>query len=259
MTTETHQFHIKQESYEGPIEVLLELIEKRKVFVNDISLATVTDDFISYIQTKGMQPEHVASFLSVAATLLLIKARSLLPNLELTTEETASITELERRIALYQLITEASKWLAAKYGKKIAFEGAPRMSGVVFAPDPALSVDMLARLIDQAVVRVPPPAPKKPEARVFKTISIREVLDTLHDRIQKALTSINFSDIVVHSPDGDDKSKKVYVIVSFLGMLELVRRGFVDAEQEGNFENIRLQKQEQSEPVDSETAESSYE
>lgn len=78
MTTETEQFHIKQESFEGPIEVLLELIEKRKIFVNDISLAIVTDDFISYIQEKGMQPEHVSAFLSVAATLLLIKARSLL-------------------------------------------------------------------------------------------------------------------------------------------------------------------------------------
>lgn len=259
MTTDTAQFHIKQESYEGPIEVLLELIEKRKVFVNDISLASVTDDFISYIQTKGMQPEHVASFLSVAATLLLIKARSLLPNLELTTEETESITELERRIALFAVITEASKWLTAKYGKTISFEGAPRVSGVVFAPDESLKVEMLAGLIDQAVVRVPPPAPKKPEARVFKTISIREVLDTLHDRIHTALTSVNFNDIVVHSPDGDDKSKKVYVIVSFLGMLELVRRGFVDAEQEGSFENIRLQKQQQTDPIDTTNVESSYE
>jgi chromatin segregation and condensation protein Rec8/ScpA/Scc1 (kleisin family) len=93
---------------------------------------------------------------------------------------------------------------------------------------------------------------------VYKTISIAEVLDTLHDRIQKAL-SVNFNDIVVHSPDGDDKSKKVYVIVSFLGMLELVRRGFVDAEQEGNFETIRLQKQHAAAPLDTTTAESSYE
>lgn len=258
MTTEAIEFHIKQESYEGPIEVLLELIEKRKVFVNDISLATVTDDFIAYIQHKGMQPEHVASFLSVAATLLLIKARSLLPNLELTTDEAESITELERRVALYQIISEASKWLTTKYGKKIAFEGAPRMSGVVFAPDTTLTADMLPALISGALVRVPPPAPKKVEARVYKTISIAEVLDTLHDRIQKAL-SVNFNDIVVHSPDGDDKSKKVYVIVSFLGMLELVRRGFVDAEQEGNFENIRLQKQEATTPIDNASVESSYE
>ncbi len=241
----TVQFQVKHDQFEGPIEVLLELIEKRKLFVNDISLASVTDDFIAYIQSKGMHPEHVASFLSVAATLLLIKARSLLPNLELTTEESASISDLERRVALYQVVSEASRWLIQKYGKKIAFEGVPRMSGTVFAPDPTLSTAMLAALVDGAVLRVPPPAPKKPEARVFKTISIAEVLDTLHDRIQKAL-SVSFKDIVVHSPDADDKSKKVYVIVSFLGMLELVRRGFVQAEQEASFGDIQLQKYEPS-------------
>lgn len=256
MDTETAQFQVKHEVFEGPVEVLLELIEKRKLFVNDISLASVTDDFIAYIQNRGMHPEYVAAFLSVAATLLLIKARSLLPNLELTTEESASISDLERRVALYQIITEASRWLTAKYGKKISFEGAPRNSGVVFAPDPGLSVEMLSALVDGALVRVPPPPPKKPEARVYKTISISEVLDTLHERIQKAL-SVNFNDIVVHSPDGDDKSKKVYVIVSFLGMLELVRRGFVAAEQEGSFENIRLQKQE-AVSVDTTSIEDSY-
>ncbi len=246
MTTETAEFHIKHESYEGPIEVLLELIEKRKFFVNDISLATVTDDFIAYIQNKGMHPEHVASFLSVAATLLLIKARSLLPNIELTEEESESITDLERRLALLAVISEASKWLASKYGKKISFEGAQRMSGVVFAPDPSLTVDMLAVLVDGAIVRVPPPAPKKPETRVFKTISIAEVLDTLHERIQRAMSSVNFNDIIVHAPEGDEREKKVYVIVSFLGMLELVRRGFVNAEQEEGFENITLSAQAQT-------------
>lgn len=251
MDTNALHFHIKHEQFEGPVEVLLELIEKRKLFVNDISLASVTDDFILYIQEKGMQPEHVASFLSVAATLLLIKARSLLPNLELTTEESESITELERRVALYQIITEVSKSIASLYGKKISFEGIPRSIGVVFAPDPSLTPGMLPSLIEMVAVRVPPPAPKAPEARVFKTISIREVLDTLHERIQRAM-SVNFSDIIVQSPDGDSKDQKVYVIVSFLGMLELVRRGFVEADQEENFQNIRLQKQEQKEPLSTE-------
>jgi chromatin segregation and condensation protein Rec8/ScpA/Scc1 (kleisin family) len=64
--------------------------------------------------------------------------------------------------------------------------------------------------------------------------------------------SVNFSDIIVHAPEGDSKEQKVYVIVSFLGMLELVRRGFVEAEQEENFQNIRLQKQEQKEPLSTE-------
>ncbi len=258
MITDTTQFHIKQESFEGPIEVLLELIEKRKLFVNDISLASVTDDFISYIQNRGMHPEYVASFLSVAATLLLIKARSLLPNLELTTEESESITELERRVALYQIVSEASKWLSAKYGKKICFEGSPRLSGVVFAPDAKLLASDLPGLIFDVALKVPPPKPKQVEARVYKTISISEVINTLHERIERAL-SVNFSDIALQAEGTDQKEKKVYVIVSFLGMLELVRRGFVEAEQEGSFQNIRLQKQEQKPSENLEKIEESYE
>lgn len=245
---EPHQtaFTIKHESFEGPIEVLLELIEKRKLFVNDLSLASVTDDFISYMQTRGMHPDETASFLAVAATLILIKARSLLPNLTLTPEETESISDLERRVALYQIISHVAIDVTKQYGKKVSFEGVRRVSGVVFAPDPNLSVvDLPALLLDMAV-RAPAPAPKKPEARVYKTISIGEVLETLTERIEKALenisSAVSFNSVRVHSPDEDNRSQRVYTIVSFLGMLELVRRGFLSAEQHDLFSDITLEK-----------------
>lgn len=235
-------FNVKHEQFEGPLEVLLELIEKRKLFVNDISLASVTDDFINYIQTKGMHPDMVANFLSVAATLILIKARSLLPTLELTSEESESITDLERRVALYQIINAISQDLTKQYGKKISFEGIARNNNPVFAPDPKLQSTDLPQLIDEIIGRIPPPQPKKPEARVVATISISEVLTKLEDRIQKILTC-DFKDIVVNAPDGDQKSQKVYTIVSFLGMLELVRRGLIAANQEENFTSIKLEHQ----------------
>ena len=245
METET-TFTVKHESFEGPIEVLLELIEKRKLFVNDVSLGSVTEEFISYMQNRGMHPDETANFLAVAATLILIKARSLLPNLELTAEESESITDLERRVALYQVITQISGELSKAYGKKISFEGVRRIGGVVFAPDTTLPLGDLAGLILGAVGRAPVEAPKKPEARVFKTISISEVLNTLTERIERALLNmsgpVSFNSVRVHSPDEDDKSQKVYTIVSFLGMLELVRRGLLAAEQQELFHDITLQK-----------------
>ncbi len=233
-------FLVKHEQFEGPLEVLLDLIERRKLFVNDISLASVTDDFISYIQSKGMLPDLVAHFLSVAATLILIKARSLLPNLELSPDEQESITDLERRVALYQIIVHAAGDLIKSYGKKISFEGPTRPFSAVFAPDPVLSADALPGLIVAMEKLVPVPTPKKPEARVFTTISITEVLDTLHERIERAMKT-SFSSIAVASPDADEKSKKVYTIVSFLGMLELVRRGLISAHQGVQFEDITLE------------------
>ncbi len=236
-------FQVRQKDFEGPLEVLLELIEKRKLFVNDISLATVTDDFIAYIQSTGMVPDQVAHFLSVAATLILIKARSLLPNLELTTEESTSISDLERRVALYQLISHAAGDLMKLYGKKISFEGPLRSFEPVFAPDTTITPEGLSIIINDLAHRVPAAVAQKPEARVYTTISITEVLSTLHERIEKAM-KVSFSSVAVTSPDDDDRSRKVYTIVSFLGMLELVRRGIIDAEQHGLFEDITLEHQE---------------
>lgn len=245
MTAQDTAFTVRQKEFEGPMEVLLDLIERRKLFVNDISLAAVTDDFISYIQTTGMLPDQVAHFLSIAATLILIKARSLLPNLELTPDEQESITDLERRMALYQLISHAAGDLVRAFGKKISFEGPTRktiFSASLFVPDPSLSVETLASLIGEMERHVPQLVPQKPEARVYPTISITEVLSTLRERIERAV-SCSFKDIVVSSPDGDDRSQKVYTIVSFLGMLEMVRNGLIDANQESLFEDITLEKQ----------------
>lgn len=249
MEAQLQQFSVKHEAFEGPIEVLLELIEKRKLFVNDVSLASVTNDFISFIQTKGMHPDMVANFLAVAATLILIKARSLLPNLELTNEESESIADLERRVALYQIISHVSNDLIKQYGKRVLFGGVARTAGPVFAPDPKLTAGELPTLIQDMIGRIPPPPAAKPAARVTATISITEVIDTLIERINR-MTSVSFDAIRVHAPDGDSKAQKVYTIVSFLGMLELVRRGLVAANQDEQFASIALERApDQSETI----------
>lgn len=239
-------FTVKNKHFEGPIEVLLDLIEKRKLFVNDVSLAAVTDDFIYYIQNTGTHSDETANFLAIAATLILIKARSLLPNLELTTEEKESITDLERRVALYQIISSVATDITKQYGKKILFEGVRRMSGSVFAPDPKITLESLPTFIGEVAQRAPKEEIKKPEAVVRKTISITEVLETLNDRIEQALQniqgSVSFNTVRVDAPDEDIHTQKVYTIVSFLGMLELVRRGFLAAEQENHFSDISLSK-----------------
>ena len=117
---------VKTSVYEGPLEVLLELIEKRKLLINDISLASVTDEYIARVNTMPHLPVgETAEFISLAATLLLIKSRSLLPNLQLSEEESRDIKELEYRLALYQLIKEASLGLG-RSDLPMLYEGTPR-------------------------------------------------------------------------------------------------------------------------------------
>src|SRR5690348_15518485 len=115
---------VKTPVYEGPLEVLLELIEKRKLLINDISLAEVTQEYIDRVQAMGELPiGEIADFVALAATLLLIKSRSLLPTLELSDNESRDIKELEYRLAIYQIIKEASKSLVGTLKEPYLHEG----------------------------------------------------------------------------------------------------------------------------------------
>jgi len=94
-TIEIQSFAIKTEVFEGPMDLLLDLVEKRKLLINDISLAEVTDEYMRHVATmQEASLPGTAQFVQMAATLLLIKSKSLLPVLELTEdeEETMSAT-----------------------------------------------------------------------------------------------------------------------------------------------------------------------
>ena len=96
-------YNVKTHIFEGPLDTLLSLIEKRKLFINDISLAQVADDYISYVRSLTDFPlADSAHFVLIASTLVLIKSKSLLPNLSLTEEEQSNIDDLEDRLKHYQ-------------------------------------------------------------------------------------------------------------------------------------------------------------
>ena len=118
-TTAENSYKVKLSSFEGPFSLLLSLIEDRKLHINDISLSQVTEDYLSYVNTlESKDPREVSSFIFVAATLILIKSKSLLPNLTLTEEEEGDIKNLEERLRLYELYTRLGGGLKKLFGKK---------------------------------------------------------------------------------------------------------------------------------------------
>ena len=121
-TTETLSYKVKTAVFEGPLELLLSLIESRKLFINEISLSEVTDDYVSYIRTLNERSlSDVTGFISIAATLILIKSRSLLPGIPLTQDEEKSIVDLESRLRMYQVIKEVSEDIKTIFGKRLLF------------------------------------------------------------------------------------------------------------------------------------------
>src|SRR5665213_3863895 len=114
----SNSFAIETPAFQGPLETLLNLIEERKMPVSDVSLSQVCDAYLAYVEKLPEMPlGETAQFILVASTLLLIKSRTLLPSLELSTEERESVEELERRLARYALIRNAAKVLRRSWGK----------------------------------------------------------------------------------------------------------------------------------------------
>src|SRR3989344_7594620 len=142
------RFTVKTPHFEGPLELLLDLIERRKLFINDISLAAVTDDYLAYLEGRkeaGAPLSEIAHFILIASTLLLIKSKSLLPSLSLTEEETESMEDLERRLRLYRRVKELAGEVGERWGKNILWaRSATRPVEIVFAPPPTLSSATLA-------------------------------------------------------------------------------------------------------------------
>lgn len=230
------KFSIKTDSFEGPLDLLLDLVTKRKLFISDVSLAQVTDDFIAYIEAHEEFPiDESAEFILVASTLMLVKSRSLLPMLELTSEEEESIQDLENRLKAYARVKELSGEVKKLFGKRIIFEKLPGKNElVVFSPDSKTDTDNLLKAL-QSVLDSIPKKEMVPKAVVRKMISLEETIEKLAERITKS-SRMNFSDFKRELGGGGKLTyeKKVSIIVGFLAMLELVKRGAIRVTQEGS-------------------------
>ena len=132
---DVERFAVKTEVFEGPLELLIELVEKRKLLINDISLAAVTDEYMQRV--SAMQERSLpgtAQFVALAATLLLIKSKSLLPVLELTEEEEASIDDLQERLRQYQIVRDAAVNVAARFARRPPRRATRSLSPTTTAP-----------------------------------------------------------------------------------------------------------------------------
>ena len=232
-TTRKINFDIRTEVYEGPFEVLLDLIEARKLLVNDLALASITEEYIQHVRAQEAFPvEETASFVQIAATLLLIKSKSLIPDLILTEEENADINDLKRRLEAYEKVREASRELARIFGKSPMLPAGERAAEPFFAPSRDLSQTALAEALAR-VLAAREAVEELPETRVRSLISIEEVMGQLAKRVQSALT-LSFKEFT-----GSAK-EKVDIVVSFLALLELVKQGAVAAEQSQQHGDIRI-------------------
>jgi segregation and condensation protein A len=242
--TETESVYlVKTEKFEGPFEILLNLIEKRKLFINEISLSGIAEDYMAEI--RGMENKAVkdmTAFVVIASILILIKSKSLLPNLKLTIEEDGDISELENRLKLYEIIKSTFSSIESGFLKSRLFQRSAKIAPkqVVFSPDKNITSKNIF-LAAKYVLDEIPKEEKIPEHTVEKVITLDKMINNLVERIEKGMQT-NFTKISSGSGHKTPEAQKVHAIVSFLALLELVREGILDVVQSDDFTDITIQK-----------------
>ncbi len=219
--------------FEGPLDLLLQLIEQNQLDISTVSLAEVTEQYLGTLErVERRHPEELADFLVVAAKLLLIKSKILLPQLDLSEEDGLS---LEDQLRLYKTFVEAAETIKKIYRKKRVMYVREHTATVVpmFSPPRRLQVDDLHRALTEILVKLEPLF-VVPDTVITKTISIQERIASIRALVQEHLT-VNFKQLL------ETATTRTEVILTFLALLELVKQRAAFVVQEGNFSEIRIE------------------
>ncbi len=225
------------EAFEGPLDLLLQLVQKNELDISTISLAGVADQFVKHIQSHPALPlEEVADFLVVAAQLMYMKSKLLLPSF--VDQEMEEGPSLETQLRRYRAFVEASKEIDRRWNSGArSFERLhrpARLREATFLPPEGVAPALLAEVMRRVVARLEPIV-KLPTAAVERVVTIQEKIRSLLRRIHD-LVSMSFSSFV------GARASKADVVVSFLALLELAKQGFVRVAQPDLFTDIAIEK-----------------
>lgn len=230
-------YHFHLEKFEGPLDLLLSLIEKEKLDITQVSLAQVADQYLAYIQNEeSISLENLSAFLSIAARLILIKSRALLPVLDFSDDEEEAMEDLEYRLKSYKLFREASQKLGALFMKpKSAFARESFLgTRVVFYPPKGITKDILRDHFMNVLGEIPV-FEILPEKEVAAIITLEEKITHLKYSLTERVES-TFAEMITSAQN------RVEVIVSFLALLELIKQRFVHVKQEKFFSDIHVKR-----------------
>lgn len=225
------------EKFQGPLDLLLQLIEKNKLQITEISLAQVTDQYLSYIeQATDLASTEVADFLLIASKLIYLKSKYLLPDLALEDEEDSN--DLEIQLKIYRQYYEASHSINKLFLNKHR-QAYPRLGAYKFpiakgfAPPTNASCRIMKQIFSDVLTRIERVV-NLPKAVIARAISISEKIRDIQEII-KQKGSISFRSLL-------KKKNKTEAVVSFLAMLELIKQREIVVLQKDLFSDLNISK-----------------
>ncbi len=241
------EYELKLEQFSGPIHKLLELIESKKMEVTQISLAEVTEDFLKYVRSlEKIEVPMLADFIVVASRLVLIKSKSLLPDLELSEEDEEGIKDLEYRLRIYKELKPFTKNIGELLKKQnwqfsrpyfMEISGGASLNvgqeAAIFYPGEKMSLEVMVKALSGIISSF--------EVLKMDEETIREKVVSIEEKIQEIISRFQMATEGSLRDFSKEKSR-AEIIVIFLALLHLARDGMVRLEQENYFSDIMITK-----------------
>lgn len=231
--TPTSRLGVTTSVFEGPLELLLALVEREEVDVFKVSLATVTDAYLAELASREIpDAQEMVEFLWIAARLLLLKSIKLLPGEEPTDEETELLgweEDVRQRLEEYRAYKEiAGELLERAQQESFAFPPPARPVEAGGQEEP-LDVDLLVVAFNSVLARIPP----RPLVVHGRTWTLQEKLDLITGRLREG--PIELIGLILESED------RLEAVVTFVAILELLRRGHIRVRQQERFGPIHVE------------------
>jgi len=219
--------------FEGPLELLLALVEREEVDIFKVSLAKVTDAYVAELASREIpDPQEMVEFLWMAARLLLLKSIRLLPGDTPTDDETELLgweDEVRQRLEEYRAYKEiAGELLERAVQESFAFPPPVRPVEAGGQEQP-LDVDVLVAAFNSVLARIPP----RPVVVTGRTWTLQEKLDLISERLRKG--PLELVELILESED------RLEAVITFVALLELIRRSAVRVKQKERFGPIHVE------------------
>lgn len=238
--------HFKLPVFEGPLDLLLHLIKSSKIDIYDIPIFDITRQYLDYIELmKELNLEIAGDFLVMAATLIHVKSRMLLPPAEEESDELAEDprSELVKRLLEYEAYKETSSQLRKREDiwKNVFHRGLPDIDSFEFEPEPVLFEANVFDLIS-AFHKLLEKAPEAVREITREKLTVADRINYIIERLDKE-DGIKFEELF------EGGYTRITLLVTFLAMLEIVRLGLIKIYQEKAFDSIWLLKRREEDAV----------
>lgn len=229
--------NIKVDQFEGPLDLLLQLIEEQRLDISTLALAKVTEQFLNYVKAlEEKNPLNLADFLVIAAKLLVIKSKSLLPDLDLGVEEEEEAFDLAQQLLLYKKFKETARYLKRLDLKRRQswIHESDFSDRITFLPDPETTLSTLTGSLEKLANELKDIV-RRPQEVLKEVVSITDKISHIQKLIAEKMET-SLSSLLLEAKD------KTEVIVTFLAILELIKQKTLVVEQKSIFADITIKK-----------------